>query len=406
VAPIAYSFLGGSFISPYLQKVEDAVRIAANNHSGHSAVEEQHYERLLVRAVGMTVGMLFVKSSIAERVKWVQCAGVGVGHWEMGNKGACGIRIGIDDTELTFVAAHLAPMEGEVLRRNQDWENIVRGLVFEEVKTSSTSRSKIVMDGSEREPLLSQSDASRAADTGLYKPRNTIFFGGDLNYRTSLKSPDPDAHKTYPQPADYDSQSPSNTTARISIKDLLARDQLVQERLAGRTIHGFSEMPINFSPTYKYDNDAIAAPGPDVIPKPADANLPGEAPIEGEEVWRWAKHRWPSWCDRILYLPASGLEGHVYTSLPLMASSDHRPVALSVTLHPDVAAEEQGSKDLRNHPPFRLNPDWKARRAAARRRELLVGITSYLTLTMEGNVILIALFGGGIAGYLMLRTLL
>jgi hypothetical protein len=405
VAPIAYSFLGGSFISPYLQRVEDAVHIAANNHSRGDVGEEQQYKRLLVRAVGMTVGMLFVKSSVVERVKWTQCAGVGVGYWDMGNKGACGIRIGLDDNELTFVAAHLAPMEGEVMRRNQDWENIVRGLVFEDVETSSSSRSSIIPDSSEAEPLLSQSDASPASYMGLYKPRNTIFFGGDLNYRTSLKPPEPDADKTYPQPSNYDNQQSSNTAGRLSIKELLGRDQLVQERLAGRTIHGFSEMPINFSPTYKYDNDAIAAPGPDVIPKPSDANMPGEDPVEGEEIWRWAKHRWPSWCDRILYLPASGLEGHVYTSLPLMSSSDHRAVALSVTLRADVATEENSS-DLRSHPPFPLNPDWKAHRAAARRREIIVGIASYLALTMEGNAILLGLFGGGIAGYLMLRTLL
>jgi hypothetical protein len=354
----------------------------------------------------MTVGMLFVKSSAAERVKRVQCAGVGVGVWEMGNKGALGIRIGLDESELTFVAAHLAPMEGEVLRRNKDWEDIVRGLVFEDVDTPSSPQSDVTNNG-EAEPLLSQPDVSSSEHRGLYKSGTTIFFGGDLNYRTSLKPPEPDTHKLYPQPAPNNDHSPTNSASRITLKELLARDQLVQERLAGRTIHGFSEMPINFSPTYKYDNKATGGvPGPEVIPKPTDADVPGEDPIEEPQVWHWARHRWPSWCDRILYLPSSGLEPHSYTSLPLLPTSDHRAVALSVTLHPDVAASEHGDNDLRNHPPFPLNPDWRARRAAARRREILVGIASYLALTLEGNAILVGLFGGGFAGYLMLRTLL
>jgi hypothetical protein len=386
--------------------VEDALHIAANNRLGHEAVDGQQYKKLLVRAVGMTVGMLYVKQSVAERVKGIQCAGVGVGVWEMGNKGALGIRIGVDDSELTFVAAHLAPMEGEVLRRNKDWENIVRGLVFEDVDTPPSPRLGVANNG-EAEPLLSHRDTLLSGQTGLYKPRNTIFFGGDLNYRTSLKPPEPDTHKTYPQPDIDNGRQPVNTTPRITIKELLARDQLVQERLAGRTIHGFSEMPIHFSPTYKYDNKVTGdVPGPEVIPKPSDADVPGEDPIEEPQTWHWARHRWPSWCDRILYLPSSGLEPHVYTSLPLLPSSDHRAVALSVTLRPAVAAEAFGDDDLRNHPPFPLNPDWKAQRAAARRREIIVGIASYLTLTVEGNAILIGLLGGGFAGYLMLRTLL
>jgi hypothetical protein len=349
----------------------------------------------------MTVGMVFVKSSVASRVKWVQCAGVGVGVWEMGNKGACGIRLGLDNTELTFVAAHLAPMEGEVLRRNQDWENIVRGLVFEEIDYTT-----IGSDASEAEPLLAQLDRCSEPQTGMYRHGNSIFFGGDLNYRTSLSPPGSDTYKTYPQPANDDLRQSTSTAARMSVTDLLARDQLVQERLAGRTIHGFSEMPIHFSPTYKYDSKILGIPGPEVIPKPSDAATPEEEQIEEPETWHWARHRWPSWCDRILYLPSSGLEPHIYTSLPLLPSSDHRAVALSVTVYPDVTAAEYGNDDLRTNPPFPLNSDWKARRVAARRREIIVGIASYLTLTMEGNAILVGVFGGAFGGYLMLRALM
>lgn len=67
-------------------------------------------------------------------VKDIETAGVGFGLWEMGNKGAVGVRFKYEAegsaTELTFVAVHLEAMEDAIDVRNANWKSIVRGLVF------------------------------------------------------------------------------------------------------------------------------------------------------------------------------------------------------------------------------------------------------------------------------------
>ena len=88
----------------------------------------------------MTVIMVFALRTHTDKITNIQTAGVGVGMHEMGNKGAVAVRLHYtvtednDDTapplELTAIAAHLAPMEDGLSRRNEDWASIVRGLVF------------------------------------------------------------------------------------------------------------------------------------------------------------------------------------------------------------------------------------------------------------------------------------
>jgi hypothetical protein len=401
VAPIAYAFLGGTFIAPYLQRFEEAVAAAASTRQELGHV----YETLIVRNVGMTALMVLVKKEIKERVEWIQTAGCGVGVWEMGNKGGVGVRIGIDEKELTFVAMHLAPMEAAIWRRNEDWKNIVRDLVFENV-TNQPSQPKVVATG-ESEPLLSK--LSIADGQGIYKAKNFIFLAGDLNYRTSHIPPSELSHHTYPQPEGFQVTTMSETN-RLQLTALWERDQLSQELAAGRTLHGFAEMPINFPPTYKYDNEKVGIPGPIATSKPDAATAPPGEGVDGvvvqePERWTWAKHRWPSWCDRILYLPPVGITPHIYDSLPLIPSSDHRGVALSVTIPAGLEGAVDG-QDLRGSPPFELSTNWRARRAKARSLEIVVGIASYLTLTYEGYAILVSLLGGAIGGYILLKSLI
>lgn len=156
IAPLGYSFLGGSLLAPYFSRFGDAVRIAANKKFG----ADVEYETVVVRNVGLTGLMLFARQDVAQRISWMKTAGVGVGVWEMGNKGAVGVRVGLrregedgEEVALTFVAAHLAPMEEECQRRNQDWRNICEGLVFESEGATSTTSSE--GDGAESAPLLS-----------------------------------------------------------------------------------------------------------------------------------------------------------------------------------------------------------------------------------------------------------
>jgi hypothetical protein len=162
------------------------------------------------------------------------------------------------------------------------------------------------------------------------------------------------------------------------------------------------EAPITFPPTYKYTS-----------------NEPFLVPDEAISQWNWASHRWPSWCDRILYLdipvwlkrraPDAQIVVHKYVALPLFPTSDHRAVALALTVplipipSPD---EDEDSDDPRIKPPFDINPDWKSRRQRARALELIVGFGLYLTCTWEGGAVVLGTALGIAGGYWMVRAVL
>jgi len=382
VTPIAYSFLGEAWIQPYLARVDESLSVASATHQNASS----QYERVAAHSIGMTAAMVYVRKELKESISKVETAGVGVGVWEMGNKGGVGIRFDIDGKELTFLAMHLAPMEGCVIRRNQDWEDICRGLVFEQAGQG------IGQAGTEQEPLLA---GMKRTATGLYKKNNTIFLFGDLNYRTSHLPPGPSTYKTYPQPARPD--DPPNT--RIAVSDLLARDELTQERLEGRVLQGFAEEPITFPPTYKYSHSQTQLPGPQAAKEDSTDESDDSTLTREPSTWTWAKHRWPSWCDRILFYPPNGITPGTYTALPLLPSSDHRAVALHVTL--DLSAHDGVDGDLRVSPPFPLDLGWRTRRAAARRYEVAVGMASWPILTTEGNATLGGLLASALAVYFL-----
>jgi hypothetical protein len=363
LSPIAYSFLGGSYLKPYFDRITTTVHLAVDLHSHGS----EQLEHVATRSLGMTGLMIFAKPQIIQRIRWIQSAGAGVGFANMGNKGAIAMRVGIscpgtsETLNLTFVAAHLAPSEGNTDARNKDWENLVRNLVFINGDESAYS-------SSEEMPLFAASAEVPADHDGLFSGGSHVFFYGDLNYRTHDEAPGPDDHKSYPQPT-------SSETSSKHYLHLLKNDQLTREKEAKRTLHGLQELEINFPPTYKYETQKDA--NTVVAQRGADA------------TWDWSKHRYPSWCDRILF-SGSGLEPHKYTCLPIQPTSDHRPVALSLSIGDKPVP--RGPADIQQS-PYSINSQWKARRDAARRWEVIVGFLSYLTLTGKGNAILVALLG-------------
>ena len=412
LASLGYSFLGGSYLVPYLSPFRHAVTIAAES------LDNASYVNIITRNLGMTAIMVFVLRDQTAQVRWLETAGVGVGMHGLGNKGAVGIRmgysIGEDTLDMTFVSAHLAPMEDALERRNEDWANIVRGLVFVPVSPTAvrkTTAQRLPQDGSnanETDPLLpaGPEEDSIPPMSGLYTPTSHLFFAGDLNYRTSSTKPVENAYLTWPQPT-KDPKAPEHYS------HLLPSDQLTRERQAGRTLHGLQEAPIDFPPTYKYSDKARAVAGT----KQVDDN-------SERETWDWAKHRYPSWCDRILYLPlppwmtiashamSSKLHTQRYKALPLMATSDHRPVACLINVpaeaipEPDKGEEEENKKDVRLLPPFDLDPYWRERRETARMKEVSVGLACYLGLTWEGRGILIAVVIGALGGWAVVRSFL
>ncbi|KAF2714482.1 inositol 5-phosphatase-like protein [Pleomassaria siparia CBS 279.74] len=379
LAPIAYSFLGGSYLTPYFDRVTATVQLAAKLRSNNS----QRLDHVATRALGMTALMIFAKPQFAERIEWMQSAGAGVGFWNMGNKGAVAMRIGVSCpgsglVHMTFAAAHLAPHEKNIEARNQDWENIVRNLVFSNNDHSGYSSSEEV-------PLLSATEDLPADGNGLFTPGNFVSFAGDLNYRTSDIPPNKNSHETYPKVILSNSFSEH-------MNQLLKKDQLRREKDAKRTLHGFEELPIQFPPTYKYTMQS----------KSSSTSQKRLTP-EGEEIWAFAKHRYPSWCDRILFIPLPSssprLELHTYTTLPIQATSDHRPVVLSMRIDDKPLQHHVG--DIRSSPPFPINPNWRSRRDTARRWEMVVGILSYLALTKTGNAIIVSVLGASFAGWWM-----
>ncbi|KAK5009270.1 hypothetical protein LTR60_005237, partial [Cryomyces antarcticus] len=181
----------------------------------------------------------------------------------------------------------------------------------------------------------------------------------------------------------------------LHYSQLLASDQLTRERKAGRTLHGLVEAPVRFPPTYKYHHGEGGG-GETAV---GNADAVGDAEALGK--WDWAPHRWPSWCDRILYLDSStaSVQPHTYTALPLQRTSDHRPVALAVSIPSKPLSSKMEA-------PFPLNPHWKADRAAARQRELVVGVLAWLGLTWEGRAAVLVALVGSLGGWAVLRSLI
>lgn len=372
LAPLAASFLGGDHLTSYFTPFSTAVRLATRK------AFDEDYALITYRNIGLTGIMIFARH--AGKVKFVEYGEVGTGVWEMGNKGGVGVRLGYDQgegvVEMNFVAMHLAAHEWNVKGRNKDWESIVCGLVFE---PSSSAPSSDVP----------------SAEIGIYHPTSHLFVMGDLNYRTSDVRPQSLEYLVYPKPTD-------SLSSNTHFLKLLVQDQLTAQRNQGNTLHGLVEEKITFPPTYKF--------------KPSR-----EGEMEDkEERWDWSKRRWPSWTDRILYLPLppqteeerkEEIVTHNYTSIPRIMSSDHRPVVLHLSiparpLTPQYSpSPEAGEKDVRVHPPFTINKDWKSKRASARRKEIVVGVLAWLVTTLAGLGVIMAFMVGGVGGWWVLRTL-
>ncbi|KAJ6786794.1 hypothetical protein PWT90_03135 [Aphanocladium album] len=424
VAPLSYAFIGDYFLRPYFERFDTAINQAASQHvSKHGtadpastterATQRKHYELMKSKNVGYTAILLFARDP--SRIRNVKEAEVGFGAADMGNKGAVGLRTVYDagesgTTEMTFVATHLAAMEWNLPRRNANWASIMRCMTFGDPLPllemmrggHSTSQDNDDTEGEGAGLLQGERDQPDADalqkqlhDMSLFKPTAHLFVGGDLNYRISTTSPPPGA--AFPSlDADSDNYYPK----------FFELDQLTRERAAGRTLHGMTEAPVKFPPTYKYD----------VL------ESRGKEEDEMDPVpWKFAPHRYPSWTDRILYLDlpswaSSGQSGRrmtvrAYDALPLMRTSDHRPVFLRIEAHILSSSDLTPPADLvttstdpRVRLPTELDPEAWERRVAARRRELFVGWSMLLWSTKEGVSVLAAVLLASLGGYWVYRS--
>lgn len=379
IAPLPTAFLGGPLLERYYGNVREAVAVASkkaaaaqDSETADAGAGAYEYVNVAAHNAGMTAVLVFVRGDVRGCLGGVETAGVGVGVHETGHKGAAAVRLryweesvmreesdAVDDSKaavFTFVAAHLAPDEGGVQRRNEDWHNIARRLVFGRRKrlrrpSLGSNGSQNGHDGSghvpntngqngsvEAVPLLANDEDVDNADTdgnsnsSVYRLTSHLIVGGDLNYRTA---------STRPDAADTISKFPISTPNPSDPRHynhLLAHDQLTAERLAGHTLQGLDEMAIVFPPTYKLVPPSPAADSKHRAQTAAQysAEASSHTSISNDTdtdsttdvCFRWSGGRWPSWCDRILFRRTRSLHPQAYTALPPCTTSDHRPVAL------------------------------------------------------------------------------
>ncbi|XP_045887593.1 inositol polyphosphate phosphatase-like 1b [Micropterus dolomieu] len=210
---------------------------------------------------------VFVKPEHESRISHVNTASVrtGLGN-TLGNKGAVGVSLLFNGTSFGFVNCHLTSGSEKVLRRNQNFVDILR--------------------------LLSLGEKQLGAfDISLRFTH--LFWCGDLNYRLDL-----------------DVQDILKHVSKREFEELMCADQLTQERHKRKAFLNFKEEKITFPPTYRYERGS------------RDCYLWQKYKTSGVRI------NVPSWCDRILWksYPETHIICTAYGCTDDIFTSDHSPV--------------------------------------------------------------------------------
>ncbi|KAF2096295.1 DNase I-like protein [Rhizodiscina lignyota] len=218
---------------------------------------------------------VFVKSSLRQNIRDVNAAEVKLGMGGLhGNKGALIVRFILDDSSVCFVNCHLAAGQTQTVHRNNDIAAIMEAVCLPSkvLNVAGNARSDLFVSG---------------GDGSMILDHEICILNGDLNYRID----------TMPRDAVI-SAVKSNNLAK-----LLERDQLLlsRRRNPGFRLRAFTESPITFAPTYKYDV--------------------GTDNYDSSE-----KKRSPAWCDRLLYKGVGSIKQLEYRRWEVH-TSDHRPVS-------------------------------------------------------------------------------
>lgn len=264
------------------------------------------YEKLASKQL---VGMLIVAIAKKSRLSCFSdirfsTAGAGI-MGIMGNKGATAIRmsytplaqeISPSPTVLTFVNAHLAAFDEMVERRNFDFHDLSRRLVFDQTdELDSNSYANTASETSRRPVGLFESDV--------------LFWMGDLNYRIDLADGDVrELLTSFPGPG--------------NVPLLLKYDQLKMAIASGKAFAEFSEHAITHMPSYRYASNT------------------------SEDSLGYDRKRKPAWTDRILHMsaPSVPVTQRSYCSHPQITLSDHRPVSADFDL--DVSIVDKQRREI------------------------------------------------------------
>ncbi|XP_071838497.1 phosphatidylinositol 3,4,5-trisphosphate 5-phosphatase 2-like isoform X2 [Apostichopus japonicus] len=210
---------------------------------------------------------VLVKPDHQHRISNVRTSSVKTGIANaLGNKGAVGVSFYFSNTCFCFINSHLTSGTEKMLRRNQNYHDILKGL-------NLGSKGLSVFD--------------------LTNQFHHLYFLGDLNYRVEWNVQDILQH--------------------INKKDyatLLKYDQLMEQQNKDEVFVGFKESEITFPPTYRYELGLRSVYAYKKIKK---------TKIRINE---------PSWCDRVLWrsYPGTYNENITYGCSKDIVTSDHSPV--------------------------------------------------------------------------------
>ncbi|KAJ3189395.1 hypothetical protein HDU85_003024 [Gaertneriomyces sp. JEL0708] len=276
--------------------------------------------------VGLHIGV-WCRGKLRGRIKDVRTAEYKTDR--TGCKGAIGVSFVLGGKTWAFINSHLTAHEGAVERRNHDWRKI-----------------------NEHMPLHGY--LPEVANKGTVSTRfNYTFWAGDFNYRCALPR---SAFLHYKNIL----ESPNS-----DLHPFIDSDELQKAISEGAVFEGWSEHPITFRPTYKFDPMPVVekeAGSPQRVgplsptklfefwgrTSPSSsrtspiAPVPALVPTLGEHgptpYDTSAKQRMPSYTDRILYRvnpPATKNDNTeialkitpaLYSAIHSMIGSDHKPV--------------------------------------------------------------------------------
>jgi inositol polyphosphate 5-phosphatase INPP5B/F len=265
----------------------------------------QTYVTIAARQMVGILVVALVKRCHEPYVRDVMISDVGTGFMRSGgNKGGVACRFALYDKTVCCVSCHLAAHEPNIERRNQDFHDILRRLVFRPEpdapvepspfsyleynapsraggsadapgalnKNGEVERSSGWMPavgggaGSEESAGKQQDVPVAAAATGMsLLEHDVVFWVGDLNYRVQLGT---DAVMVLIE--------------KEAWGELQKYDQLHNARMSGEVFQGFEEGQIDFAPTYKLSRESEHY---------ERKEMDGEMKVS----------RTPSWTDRVLW---------------------------------------------------------------------------------------------------------
>ncbi len=198
--------------------------------------------------------IVFAHKAIAHLISDLRSIAVATGLGDkLGNKGGISISFKVADSSFCFVNAHLAAHQHAAIRRTNEFRrisnHIVAGLLHQkrssEVSESTSSDEECTTGCDQDEDVLPQySSDDLRTDSGpqlnpLIDVFDKVFWFGDLNFRV------------------YGTREVVDGMLESHMHDaLLCNDQLTMLMKFNRVFCGFSEGPLNFFPTYKFDHDS------------------------------------------------------------------------------------------------------------------------------------------------------